>query len=300
MRRAVLLHAASLFGSLLPMRAPALAVTDPEPVAAHRLCELCRGRKPSDWSTEERPAVDALVDELVAFGRQASWSSGALRGKWRLVYVQPGPQDVRYPGADRRLLFPDLPWNDKYQIVGLSYVINVRAQASHSGTYSQHSPSTGYPVAGVGRAPLPNSAHALREALERPGEPCAHVPPPKQRCAGWAAGGRAGRAVAGSARGRQHHRDVAEALPGRHRAGRPLRLDHHRRAREGQHGAPVRTAADSRRRLLRCAVRRPSHPHQPERRRWRCADGPCACHEFWGVPVNAGRSLVIPPNVSGK
>ena len=71
------------------------------------------------------PECDALVDELVMLGRQATWSRSALRGKWRLVYVQPGPQDVLYPGTERRLLFPDLQWNDKYQIVGLSYVINV-------------------------------------------------------------------------------------------------------------------------------------------------------------------------------
>jgi hypothetical protein len=32
---------------------------------------------------------------------------------------------VLYPDTERRLLFPDLAWNDKYQIVGLSYIINV-------------------------------------------------------------------------------------------------------------------------------------------------------------------------------
>jgi hypothetical protein len=133
-RRAVLAHAACLLSSLvLPMRAPALAAADLEPAAAAaaaaaaeaRLVELSQGRRLSSWSPAERLTVDALVEELVALGRQTSWSRGALRGKWRLVYVQPGPQDVLYPDTERRLLFPDLAWNDKYQIVGLSYIINV-------------------------------------------------------------------------------------------------------------------------------------------------------------------------------
>ena len=136
-RRAVLSHAACLLSSLvLPMRAPARAATNLElaapaaepaavPAAEARLVELSQGRRLSSWTAEERPVVDALVDELVMLGRQATWSRSALRGKWRLVYVQPGPQDVLYPGTERRLLFPDLQWNDKYQIVGLSYVINV-------------------------------------------------------------------------------------------------------------------------------------------------------------------------------
>ena len=138
-RRAVLAHAACLLSSLvLPMRAPALAAADLEPAAAAaaavavavpaaeaRLVELSQGRRLSGWSPAEKLNVDALVEELVALGRQTSWSRGALRGKWRLVYVQPGPQDVLYPDTERRLLFPDLAWNDKYQIVGLSYIINV-------------------------------------------------------------------------------------------------------------------------------------------------------------------------------
>jgi len=132
-RRAVLMQAAGLLSSLvLPICPPVLAAADPE----QRLYELSQGRRPSDWLAGERPTVDALVDELVALGRQTSSShrviSGALRGKWRLVFVSPGPQDVLYPGADRRLLFPDLPWNDKYQIVGLSYIINACDHALHN------------------------------------------------------------------------------------------------------------------------------------------------------------------------
>ena len=83
LRRAVLAHAASLFLSslvLLPVRAPALAaaapvlaVSDLKP-AERRLFELSQRRWLGGWTAEERPTVDALVEELVALGRQTSWS----------------------------------------------------------------------------------------------------------------------------------------------------------------------------------------------------------------------------------
>ena len=92
LRRAVLAHAASLFLSslvLLPVRAPALAaaapvlaVSDLKPDgtmagaggAERRLFELSQRRWLGGWTAEERPTVDALVEELVALGRQTSWS----------------------------------------------------------------------------------------------------------------------------------------------------------------------------------------------------------------------------------
>ena len=46
-----------------------------EPAAAEqRLFDLCQGRRLSGWTAEERPTVDALVEELVALGRQTPWS----------------------------------------------------------------------------------------------------------------------------------------------------------------------------------------------------------------------------------
>ena len=129
-RRAVLAHAACLLSSLvLPMRAPARAATNPElaaaaaavPAAEARLVELSQGRRLSSWTAEERPVVDALVDELVMLGRQATWRSArAANGDWSMAA---GPQDVLYPGTGAAAL-PDLQWSD-HQIVGLCYVIQL-------------------------------------------------------------------------------------------------------------------------------------------------------------------------------
>ena len=122
----MLAHTASLLSSsffvLAPMSVPALEST--LPAAEQQLYELCQTRRPSDWTAGERLTVDRLVSELVTLGRQAP-SGSALRGKWRLAFVQPGLQDTLYPGADRAQLFPELPWNEKFQILGTADVINV-------------------------------------------------------------------------------------------------------------------------------------------------------------------------------
>uniref|UniRef100_A0A7S0LEV3 Plastid lipid-associated protein/fibrillin conserved domain-containing protein n=1 Tax=Coccolithus braarudii TaxID=221442 RepID=A0A7S0LEV3_9EUKA len=111
--------ALSLFSlALSPCKLPAHAHSD-EPAALH-LLQLCEGRRPSSWRGAERPGVDALIDEVVAL--QAPWKGDALRGKWRLAYLQPGPDGA---GVDRRIPFPELPWNDSFQIFGTDSVTNV-------------------------------------------------------------------------------------------------------------------------------------------------------------------------------
>jgi len=56
-------------------------------------------------------AIDALVEEVASM--RAPWRQSQLRGEWRLAYLQPGPDGT---GIDRRVPFPELPWNDSYQV----------------------------------------------------------------------------------------------------------------------------------------------------------------------------------------
>ena len=111
---------------LLPARAfePDVPLTPlespPEPAAAQKLLALVDGRRPADWRDDERPAVDALIDELARL--QAPWPRDFLRGKWKLSYLQPGPGGA---GVDRRIPFPELPDNDSFQIFGESSVTKV-------------------------------------------------------------------------------------------------------------------------------------------------------------------------------
>ena len=105
-RRAILGGAALIVGCACPSLAMEESLPLPphtEPVQARRLLELCRSRRPSDWTADERPEVDRLVQELVDL--RAPWPSEGLRGKWRLAYLQPGPTGA---GIDRRVPFPEV------------------------------------------------------------------------------------------------------------------------------------------------------------------------------------------------
>ena len=60
------------------------------------------------------------MEELAAL--RAPWRGELLRGKWRVAYLQPGPGGA---GLDRRVPFPELPFNESYQIFGQDTVVNV-------------------------------------------------------------------------------------------------------------------------------------------------------------------------------
>ena len=101
---------------------PDIPVVQPptEPEAAKKLLALVEGRRPSEWSADEKPAVDALIEEVV--GLNAPWTRSYLRGKWKLAYLQPGPDGG---GVDRRIPFPELPGNDSFQVFGADSVTNI-------------------------------------------------------------------------------------------------------------------------------------------------------------------------------
>lgn len=95
-----------------------------EPEPARKLLQLCEGRRPSSWTKDEieSTGIDGLIDQVVALN--APWPSGALTGKWKLAYLQPGPEGA---GVDRRVPFPEFDFNDSFQIfdVARSTVTNV-------------------------------------------------------------------------------------------------------------------------------------------------------------------------------
>lgn len=74
---------------------PALAAVEPE--AVRQLFALVEGRRAQQWRLEERAQVDRLIEEVVAL--QAPWRREDLRGRWKLTYLQPGPDGG---GVDRR------------------------------------------------------------------------------------------------------------------------------------------------------------------------------------------------------
>ncbi|EOD25296.1 hypothetical protein EMIHUDRAFT_115633 [Emiliania huxleyi CCMP1516] len=86
-----------VLGSLL-LHPVAAAAAPPASQAPSRLYEAVAARRPSDWTAAERPAIDALVEEVAAL--RAPWRQSDLRGVWRLAYLLPGPDGA---GVDRRV-----------------------------------------------------------------------------------------------------------------------------------------------------------------------------------------------------
>lgn len=154
---------------------PSLAASvSSEPPAAARLLALVAGRKPTDWRADERAAVDALIEELVA--AKAPWRREALYGKWRLAYLQPGPGGA---GVDRRVPFPELPFNEQYQRFGadgtltnIGQLLGPALEVRVSGTLREDDPR-------VELSPKRFVATIDRGALclgETSGAPCAPLP----------------------------------------------------------------------------------------------------------------------------
>lgn len=93
-----------------------------EPAAVTALFDKINGRRPPEYSQEERFEIARLIDGIA--NSQYEWNRGLLPGKWMTVYLQPGPSGE---GIDRRIPFPEFAFNDNFQIFGTNTVQNVGA-----------------------------------------------------------------------------------------------------------------------------------------------------------------------------
>ena len=91
-----------------------------EAVEVNKLFNYLNGRRPTEYSQEERFEIAALINEII--NMRYPWRRDLLPGKWILAYLQPGPQGA---GIDRRIPFPEFPFNDNYQIFTLDKVVNI-------------------------------------------------------------------------------------------------------------------------------------------------------------------------------
>jgi hypothetical protein len=101
---------------------PASTLAQPVSEAADvtALFDAVNGRRPQEYSQEERFEISTLIDRIV--DQKYTWKPELLPGKWMLVYLQPGPDGG---GIDRRIPFPDLGFNDNYQVFTNDSVTNI-------------------------------------------------------------------------------------------------------------------------------------------------------------------------------
>lgn len=99
--------------------------TEPEVVTA--LVNVLNGRRPNEYSLEERNEIDARIQKIIEMAPATTPMPG-LAGTWVLVYLQPGPDGA---GIDRRIpFFPEFDFNDSFQVFSASG--NGEASASSS------------------------------------------------------------------------------------------------------------------------------------------------------------------------
>jgi len=87
-----------------------------------KLLDKVNGRKPSSYKQTERDDMDSLIEEIISSAQGSTWERNLLPGKWRVAYIRPG---INGGGLDRRIPFPELPFNESYQKFTLDSVTNI-------------------------------------------------------------------------------------------------------------------------------------------------------------------------------
>lgn len=105
-----------------PFSVPYSSINKPqdEPVEVTQLFTLVNGKRPNGYTQSERNQIASLIDTIVA--ALYKWHREDLPGKWSLSYLQPGTSGE---GIDRRIPFPDLPFNNNYQFFTSDTVTNI-------------------------------------------------------------------------------------------------------------------------------------------------------------------------------
>lgn len=86
------------------------------------LFNLVNNKKPSNYNQREANAVEKLTEELISSAKGSKWERNLLSGSWRVAYIRPGQTGG---GLDRRIPFPELPFNESYQRFTSGSVTNV-------------------------------------------------------------------------------------------------------------------------------------------------------------------------------
>lgn len=103
-----------------PPASTLLQVPRNEPPKVTALFDYVNGRRPDEYSAEERAEIDQLIDAIAV--QHDPFPENLLAGTWMLVYLQPGPNGA---GIDRRIPFPEFAFNDNFQTFTTNTVRNV-------------------------------------------------------------------------------------------------------------------------------------------------------------------------------
>eukprot|EP00980_Cylindrotheca_fusiformis_P000768 scaffold184_cov125-Cylindrotheca_fusiformis.AAC.3 len=88
--------------------------TSSESKEVTELFEYINGRRPNEYTSQERSEISSLIAAIVTDSNgKSDFNRDLLSGRWILAYLQPGPDGA---GIDRRIPFPDFDFNDNFQV----------------------------------------------------------------------------------------------------------------------------------------------------------------------------------------
>lgn len=94
-----------------------------EPKEVTQLFEYINGRRPNEYTPQERSEISSLIDSIVAnSNNKTDFNRDLLPGQWILSYLQLGPEGA---GIDRRIPFPDFDFNDNFQVFDEEKITNI-------------------------------------------------------------------------------------------------------------------------------------------------------------------------------
>ena len=102
-----------------PPKSTLVQIPDGEPKVVSELFAKVNGRRPAEYSDQEKVEIGALVDCIA--NDRVPWDGTLLPGRWMTVFLQPGPSGI---GIDRRIPFPEFDFNDSFQVFGTDGSIN--------------------------------------------------------------------------------------------------------------------------------------------------------------------------------
>jgi len=79
-------------------------------------------RRPSSYNPNETREIETLIDSITSSAKGMIWDRNLLQGTWRVAYIRSGENGG---GLDRRIPFPELPFNESYQKFTLDSVTNI-------------------------------------------------------------------------------------------------------------------------------------------------------------------------------
>ena len=91
-----------------------------EPADVAELFDIINGHRQDSYPQHTRFKASELIDRIVQ--QRYPWKRDDLPGKWALVYLQSGPDGG---GIDRRIPFPELWFNNNYQVFTRQSVTNI-------------------------------------------------------------------------------------------------------------------------------------------------------------------------------